>query len=51
MEFGRGAIICARISDHLLACHQRWCSLSIGKGCDMVLQVDLPLRELLEEEL
>ena len=51
VELGRGAIICARIGDHLLACRQRWCSLSIGKGCDMVLQVDLPLHKLLEEEL
>ena len=51
MELGRGAIVCARISDHLFACHHRWCSLSIGKGRDMVLEVDLPLRELLDEEL
>ena len=51
MEFGRGAIICARIGNHILACHQHWCSLSIGKGRNMILQVDLSLRELLEEEL
>ena len=51
MELGRGAIICARIGDHLFACRRRWCSLSVGKGHDMVLQVDLPLRELLNEEL
>ena len=51
VEFGRGAIVCARISDHLLACCCCWCSLHVGKGHDMVLQVDLPLCELLEEEL
>ena len=51
MELGRGAIVCARIGDHLLACCHRWCSLSVGKGRDMVLQVDLPLRELLDKEL
>ena len=51
VELGRGAIVCARIGDHLFACRCRWCSLSVGKGRDMVLQVDLPLRELLDEEL
>ena len=49
VELGRGAIICARIGDHLLVHQRHWCSLSIGKGCDMVLQVDLSLCELLEE--
>ena len=51
MELGRGAIVRARIGNHLLACHRRWCSLSIGKGHNMVLQVDLPLHEMLDEEL
>ena len=51
VELGRGAIVCARISDHLFACHHCWCSLCIGKGHNMVLQVDFPLCELLEEEL
>ena len=51
VELGRGAIVCARIGDHLLVCCRCWCSLSVGKGCDMVLEVDLPLHELLNEEL
>ena len=51
VELGRGAIICARISDHLFVWHCCWCSLSVGKGRDMVLQVNLPLCELLNEEL
>ena len=51
VEPGRGAIICARIGDHLLVCQCHWCSLCLGKGRDMVLQVNLPLCKLLEEEL
>ena len=51
VELGRGAIVCARNSDHLLVCQCHWCSLCIDNGCDIVLEDNLSLCELLEEEL
>jgi len=48
MELGRRIIERAGICDHL-ACRWCWLRLCSHKGCDMILEVDLPLNELTEE--
>jgi len=49
VELGGRTIERARICYHLLACRRCWLRLCSRKGCDMVLEVDLPLDELTEE--
>jgi len=51
MELGGRTIERAGIRDHLLACRRCWLRLCSRKGHDMVLEVDLPLDELIEESV
>jgi len=51
VELGRRTIERAGIHDHLLVCRQCWLRLCSHKGCNMILEVNLPLDELTEESI
>ena len=51
VELGRGTIICSSVHNHLLPWQRCWCRLCSCKGCNMVLEANLPLGELGEDVL